>query len=90
MFAFAKWATDTVFSRIDRTDISYGMYLYAWPVGALIVWYLPNTSLPVAVSATLAVASGFGWVSWHLVERPMIHGPARWREWVDKVRALID
>jgi len=80
MFAFAKWATDTVFSRIDRTDISYGMYLYAWPVGALIVWYLPDTSLPAAVSITLVVASGFGWVSWHLIERPMIHGPARWRE----------
>jgi len=53
-------------------DISYGIYLYAWPVQKLLIWYVPGIS-PWA----LAVAAGFismllGYASWRLVEKPML------------------
>lgn len=55
-------------------DLSYGLYLYAFPVQQLIVqrWgaWLAPWSLTVAA---LAVALPLAWLSWHLVERPCLH-----------------
>ena len=54
-------------------DLSYGLYIYGWPVTAAIMhvsggtaawWQLFLSSLP----ATLAAA----WLSWHLVEEPFL------------------
>jgi peptidoglycan/LPS O-acetylase OafA/YrhL len=64
-------------------DLSYGLYIYGWPVeamvmwasrGALAWWQLFLLSLPLALAAA--------WLSWRLVEEPMLRlkkraGPAR-------------
>ena len=55
----------------QRRDISYGLYLYAWPIQQLLVqhgvrnpWVLFLTALPLtALAATL---------SWHLIEKPCL------------------
>jgi peptidoglycan/LPS O-acetylase OafA/YrhL len=53
----------------DKTDLSYGVYLYAFPVQQVIAMNIygrnPWIMLLLAVPATMAVA----WVSWHFVER---------------------
>ncbi|WDF74672.1 hypothetical protein [Novosphingobium sp. KACC 22771] len=62
---------DPLFLRINaRDDISYGVYLYAWPIGKLLFWYAPgmNVWLNAALTACLALAAG--WISWKLVEQP--------------------
>ena len=64
-------------------DLSYGLYIYGWPVEAMVMWASRGTlawwqlfllSLPLALAAA--------WLSWHLVEEPMLRlkkraGPAR-------------
>lgn len=55
-----------------RTDISYGVYLYAWPIQKLLILHLPGIA-PMALTALalpLAVIAGF--LSWHLVEKVAI------------------
>ena len=59
-------------------DLSYGTYLYAFPIQVLVIQYVP-TSLPIPLCAALAMTMGF--ISWHLVERPALRlaqtGPLR-------------
>lgn len=67
----------TVLSRID---LSYGVYLYAWPVQQMLVHYglvtTPLTLFAVATPISLVLAAG----SWVLIERPCLrfksHGRA--------------
>lgn len=69
----AHAAPGTALARINRaTDLSYGTYLYAWPVTKLIFWFRPDTAVPLAGLATLGAAGALGWLSWHLVERRAI------------------
>ncbi|HEX3367108.1 acyltransferase [Phenylobacterium sp.] len=56
----------------SKDDISYGVYLYAWPIGMLILWFWRDVPLPVFILATLAGAVACGAVSWRLVERPAL------------------
>ncbi len=53
-------------------DISYGVYIYGWPVAQMIVHLAPGIG-PVALAATSLVATlPFAIASWHLVERPAL------------------
>ena len=52
-------------------DISYGIYLYGWPVLCLVIWLLhPSLWLTIAMSSIFS--AGLAWLSWHYVERPML------------------
>lgn len=56
-------------------DISYGLYLYGWPVVCIIIWKLHSTPRTTFIfSSTLAAF--LGWLSWHFVERPML----KWKQ----------
>jgi peptidoglycan/LPS O-acetylase OafA/YrhL len=52
-----------------RTDLSYGTYLYSWPVQQLVAMHeslrIPWINFLIATPLTLALA----WVSWHAVEK---------------------
>lgn len=52
-------------------DISYGVYLYGWPVESLWTWYRRGSPWVTFVVSTL-ICFGLGWLSWHFVERPML------------------
>lgn len=52
----------------DRFDISYGTYLYGWPLG--IAFSFLGLGFPVYVAATLVGALALGGLSWVLIERP--------------------
>ena len=54
-----------------RTDLSYGVYIYAFPTQQLLaicglVWLHPSVFFVVSAIATLPLAA----VSWFLVEKP--------------------
>lgn len=55
-----------------RNDVSYGMYIYAFPVQQLLALAFPSQVLPVwafvLLSITLTVP--LAWASWLLIERP--------------------
>lgn len=73
LFWLAFHCRPTLYSRFDsRTDLSYGVYLYAYPVQNLLIY--ANRSISpwevLAISAPAAVILAFA--SWSLVERPFM------------------
>lgn len=58
-----------------KDDISYGVYLYAWPIGALLIWYWRTIPLPLLGLLTFVGAAACGAISWFLIERPA----TRWK-----------
>ena len=69
-FAFARLPRLAAFQ--GRADISYGVYLYGWPVQKLLLWHWPALS-PWALFGLSAVgAATAGWVSWHFIEHPCL------------------
>lgn len=60
-------------------DISYGVYIYGWPVTQLVVWLVaPSSALIAAVLSAIAVVP-FATASWVLVEKPMMKRVQNWR-----------
>lgn len=62
-----------------KDDISYGVYLYAWPVAALLIWYWRDIPVLLLGVATLAAAVLFGAISWRLIEAPAMRLKGRRR-----------
>lgn len=53
----------------DSWDISYGVYLYGWPIGTAVLWWNRGIQpLPLTL-VTLTLAALAGAVSWIVVER---------------------
>jgi peptidoglycan/LPS O-acetylase OafA/YrhL len=52
-----------------KTDISYGVYLYAWPVAKILLAIWPAMPLAPCIALDFAIACALGWVSWHLIEK---------------------
>jgi peptidoglycan/LPS O-acetylase OafA/YrhL len=50
-------------------DISYGLYLWAWPVSQLIVSYMADPHWFELGLVATPVAVTCGWLSWHFVEK---------------------
>jgi len=60
------------FNRLP--DISYGVYLYAWPITKLLLWWWPAMTAPMVSFWTLLASLAAGTLSWYLVERPFMRG----------------
>jgi peptidoglycan/LPS O-acetylase OafA/YrhL len=56
----------------SRYDISYGIYLYGSSVALLFIFYDRHINPAILCIITLAVAVVFGFISWHLVEKPFL------------------
>ena len=59
-------------------DISYGVYLYGWPVQKLLLGYLPSLALGSQMFLTLSVSVVLGWLSWNLIEKRSLAWKAAW------------
>lgn len=68
--AFLRWSPILRFNRLP--DISYGVYLYAWPIQKLLLWKVaPFSPLSLfAVASLLCVPVAL--VSWYAVEKPFL------------------
>ncbi len=56
-----------------RGDLTYGLYLYAFPVQVLLVhWFKPHLNPIGLFFAATAVTAVLAALSWHLVERPCL------------------
>ncbi|KKC26035.1 acyltransferase family protein [Sphingomonas sp. SRS2] len=51
-----------------RIDISYGTYIYGWPIGLALA--LAGFNFWTYIAATIATSLVCGWLSWVLVEKP--------------------
>jgi peptidoglycan/LPS O-acetylase OafA/YrhL len=64
-----------------RVDLSYGIYLYAWPVQQLLIQTVGGWLNPYTLSVAALVGSGaLAWLSWSLVERPFLALKQRTKE----------
>ena len=71
LFYFAQLPLKEAIAWKAFPDISYGIYLYGWPVESLWIWYhhgSPWITVLISVPACMAL----GWLSWECVERPML------------------
>lgn len=53
-------------------DLSYGIYIYAWPVQQITVAYLPDAPFALLLMTSLGVTTFLAWLSWRLVELPAL------------------
>lgn len=70
VFGAAAAPSFRTIGRGDRPDLSYGMYLYAWPVQKLSAWYWPHISPWVLFAMTVVLCAGLAWASWNFIEEP--------------------
>jgi peptidoglycan/LPS O-acetylase OafA/YrhL len=56
----------------DRGDFSYGIYLYAWPVGQAVVALWPGVGSWGLIAVSLPITCVLAVASWHVVERPAL------------------
>ncbi len=72
LFWFAE-VQSPLLARFRRLpDISYGVYLYGWPVEKLQVWFFPGISPWLVFGLACVLCTGLGLASWFGVERPFL------------------
>lgn len=52
-------------------DISYGIYLYGWPVESLWIWFHRGSPW-ITFFVSTVISFALGWLSWHFIERPAL------------------
>lgn len=57
---------------IRYRDLSYGVYLYGWPVQQLVEFYRPDSTAMFNMAWSMAIALGLAFLSWELVEKHAI------------------
>ena len=70
-FAFAV-RSDQLRSIGQKVDLSYGVYLYAFPIQKLLILSNPALSPWAVTAVTVVAASGIAWFSWQLIEKPAL------------------
>lgn len=63
-----------------RADVSFGLYIYGWPVAQHLAHHVPGLSAPALAVLSLIATLPFAVLSWYLVERPALlprQSPAR-------------
>jgi peptidoglycan/LPS O-acetylase OafA/YrhL len=66
----APESVDRFFRRIG--DLSYGTYIYAFPVQQTIIHYDTGIRPPLLIALSIPITYGCAYASWHLVERPAL------------------
>lgn len=73
LFYVATRKGDNVIGRFtDKTDLSYGIYLYSYPIQQLILWWDRDVGIYKLLGISMATAWILGAVSWYVVERPAL------------------
>jgi peptidoglycan/LPS O-acetylase OafA/YrhL len=73
VLAFGTAATPGLARAGRWGDVSYGMYLYAFPVQQTLIAVTQAAIPPAAlIVATTALSVALAWASWHLIEKPCL------------------
>jgi peptidoglycan/LPS O-acetylase OafA/YrhL len=73
IFWFAFLERARALNRINNgTDISYGVYLYAWPIQNLLIDNIPGASPFSIIALTTTAVVPIGFLSWHAIEKPSL------------------
>jgi peptidoglycan/LPS O-acetylase OafA/YrhL len=58
---------------VHNVDLSYGVYLYAWPTQKIPLWLYPGLSHWLLSLGTTAISGAIAIGSWYLIERPFLN-----------------
>ncbi len=72
LFWFAETQSPLLARFRHLPDISYGVYLYGWPVEKLLVWYVPGLSSWLVFALACVLCVPLGLASWFGIERPFL------------------
>lgn len=73
LFYFATRKSDNFIGRFtEKTDLSYGIYLYSFPIQQLILWWDRDVGMYKLLGISVVSAWVLGAVSWYAVERPAL------------------
>jgi len=50
-------------------DLSYGLYIYGWPVEQTVLYLRPETSPPLLFLIAFPLTAALAFLSWHLIEK---------------------
>ena len=90
VFALASMLGKSRAQRRALPDISYGMYLYGWPVQKLLNWYLPHISPWSVFFLSLIVSAVLGWLSRTFIERPALAKKPRQRRTLQRETEMAE
>lgn len=62
---------------IKKNDISYGVYLYGWPVQQCVIFAAPGHGAAFNTVVASSITLGIAYASWRLVEQPMLKMKAK-------------
>ena len=60
-------------SFVPKHDYSYGVYLYGWVSGQIVVSLYPSLNLETSLFLNVCLSLLFAALSWHLVEKPCLN-----------------
>jgi peptidoglycan/LPS O-acetylase OafA/YrhL len=70
---FIAFKPISAFERLNKIpDVSYGVYLYGWPIEKLLLWYFPLISPWILFGAAVLACALLGYISWHWIEKPFL------------------
>jgi peptidoglycan/LPS O-acetylase OafA/YrhL len=73
LFCFALNFKCSFLSSIGKyNDLSYGVYLYAWPVQSLFVQYVPELKSTLISVITIVLVTIISYFSWNFIEKPFL------------------
>lgn len=72
IFYLAQARIDAVKGFNRYPDISYGLYLYGWPIQKLLIYWFPEISPMILFLVSLLAAGAAGYASWKLIEERFV------------------
>jgi peptidoglycan/LPS O-acetylase OafA/YrhL len=63
----------SISSLFNKTDLSYGIYLYAWPIQKVLISKLPNIKFIELFFLTVFLCVIIAYFSWTLIEKPLLN-----------------
>jgi peptidoglycan/LPS O-acetylase OafA/YrhL len=88
VLVFAAIPADDVRRFTNRIDLSYGVYIIAWPVTQVLVEQAPRLPLWAVTVATIVISSLLAWASWTFIEKPAMRLRPRIARVLEPVTAL--
>lgn len=61
----------------NKIDLSYGIYIFGWPITQIIIHLWPQATIAAVQVAALALAACVAMVSWITIERPALKAKVR-------------
>lgn len=81
----AVWLGSLPLTRLraftNRTDLSYGVYIFGWPISQTLVYFYPQIGVATLVTGSALLAAGMASLSWRFVEKPCMDLRTTVEEW---------